>query len=997
MSRTTFRHSLVAVSVTALLALSSASYAASNTDGSIYGRTDAGTSITYKNISTGVTRTIFADGKGRFNVSSVPAGTYEVVNEKGEKQTIEVVVGTGTNVAFGAQPEVIQVLGSRIQRIDTSSVESSTVYDMDSVFELPVARNTVAVALLTPGAVQGGQSFDRNLPSFGGSSIAENGYYIDGMDVTNLRTMLSFANLPQDAVAQTQVKSGGYGVEYGRSLGGIINIVTRSGTNDFEFGGSVYWTPDALRASNKDVTTLELDGSENITTYKSGDEYDKLEYNVFASGPIVEDKLFFFAMLEGQKKEKVNYGTSSSYSYDITNPQYFAKLNWFITSDHSLRFTHINNEVEKEYRSYDVYRDENGEVVFGRLGEQSNHYPKESGGSMSVLAYTGYLTDSLTLNLQYGNLINKYEKEPNLPGGDCPLAYDTTGSKDWSQRVAIGCWNAPDQAYVIDSVDDKDERTSWKLDVEWVLGDHTLRLGYNQENYEATSPGEMYSGDIYYRYITAHENNGFHVNGVQLDPGTETVRVRKYNTQTATFGVDNAAWYIEDSWLVSDNVLLYGGVRGETFTNYDGNDDVFIESDNLIAPRIGFSWDIDGDATKKLYGTVGRYYIPVPANTNIRATRTESFYEDYYLISGGWNADGSPVSLGDKIGPSTIDVQESNPEVIADRKLKPMHQDEIILGYQQQVSDNWTLGAKAMGRSIQDGMDDFCGHDGFVRWADDNGYENFDPHSMQGCMIINPGNDISIAMDLENDGNLTVVTTPNSYHGLPEYKRKYLGLELTAERALADGWKANLSYVLSKTYGNAEGYVNSSLAQEDPGLTQDFDHANFMHGADGNLPTDRTHQIKAYGLYEVTDELNLSLSLSAVSGIPLSCQGYVSLDNMLEGDGTTAYDYGNFRRYSASSFYCQDGSGQQVLSKRGSEGRSNWLYNADMSLTYRPVLVDGLTLQATVYNLFNFQDADSFDQEKDLDRDNPKVSANFLRPDGYQEGRRVQLTARYAF
>ncbi|MBY6223733.1 hypothetical protein [Ferrimonas balearica] len=60
-------------------------------------------------------------------------------------------------------------------------------------------------------------------------------------------------------------------------------------------------------------------------------------------------------------------------------------------------------------------------------------------------------------------------------------------------------------------------------------------------------------------------------------------------------------------------------------------------------------------------------------------------------------------------------------------------------------------------------------------------------------------------------------------------------------------------------------------------------------------------------------------------------------------------------------------------------------------------MVDGLTLQATVYNLFNFQDADSFDQEKDLDRDNPKVSANFLRPAGYQESRQVQLTARYAF
>ncbi|MCH4295750.1 TonB-dependent receptor [Shewanella sp. 3B26] len=997
MTKTNFRRSMVAASVSALLAFSGASFAASNTDGSIYGKADAGSAITYKNTKTGVSRTIYADDKGRFNVGSVPAGTYEIVNAKGEKQVIQVVVGTGTNVAFGASPEVIQVLGSRIQRIDTSSVESSTVYDMDAVFELPIPRDTVAVALLTPGAVQGGQNFGRNLPVFGGSSIAENGYYIDGMDVTNLRTMLSFANLPQDAVSQTQVKSGGYGVEYGRSLGGIVNIVTRSGSNDFEFGGSAYWTPDSLRASNKDVTTVNLDGSETVTTYNSGDEYDTLEYNVFASGPIIEDKLFFFAMIEGQKKERTNYGTSSSYSYDITNPQYFAKLNWFITNDHSLRFTYINNEVEKDYRSYEIYEDENGDAVLGKLGSLSNSYPLDSGGTMSVLGYTGYLTDNFTINLQYGKLTNKYEKTPNLPGDDCPLAYDTTGALSFAERISIGCWNSPDQTTVTDQVDDEDERTSWKADFEWVLGDHTLRFGYNDESYEATSPGVKYSGDAYYRYMTSHANNGCNINGVDLDCGTETVRVRKYNTQTATFGVDNTAWYLEDNWQVTDNFLLYGGVRGETFTNYDGNGAVFLESDNLIAPRLGFSWDIDGDATKKLYGTIGRYYIPVPANTNIRATRSELFTEDYYLVNGGWNADGSPVSLGNKIGPSTVDIQEANPEVIADRNLKPMHQDEIILGYQQQVSDNWTLGAKVMGRTIQDGMDDFCGHDGFVRWAEDNGYENFDPHTMQGCMIINPGNDITLAMDLENDGNLTVVTTPNSYHGLPEYERKYLGLELTAERALADGWKANFSYVISKTYGNAEGYVNSSLAQEDPGATQDFDHANFMDGADGNLPTDHTHQLKAYGLYEITDELNVSLNLSATSGIPLSCQGYVSLDNMLVGDGTTAYDYGNFRRYSASSFYCQDGSGEQVLTSRGDEGRSNWLYTADMSLTYRPAIVEGLTLQATVYNLFNFQDADSFDQQKDLARDNPNVSANFLRPTGYQEGRRVQFTARYAF
>lgn len=247
----TFKRSLTAAAVAMTLTAAMPAMAASNTAGSIYGKATANSEITYKNVNTGSTRTIQVSSDGRFKVGSVPAGTYLVTNAAGETREVRVLLGTGSVVNFGDNTEVIEVSGSRINNIDTSSVESSTVFSMDEVAKLPLPRNSVAVALLTPGAIQGGANFGRNLPSFGGASIGENGYYIDGMDVTNLRSLLQFANLPQDAIAQTQVKSGGYGVEYGRALGGIVNIVTRSGSNDWEFGGSAYYTPDSFRASAK--------------------------------------------------------------------------------------------------------------------------------------------------------------------------------------------------------------------------------------------------------------------------------------------------------------------------------------------------------------------------------------------------------------------------------------------------------------------------------------------------------------------------------------------------------------------------------------------------------------------------------------------------------------------------------------------------------------------------------------------------------------------------
>lgn len=988
------KRSLTALAISASLGIAAPAMAASNTAGSIFGKANANTEIVYKNKKTGVARTITADDEGRFNISGVPAGEYEVTNSAGEKRTVKVLIGTGSNVDFGST-EVIEIRGARINSIDTSSVESTNVFSYEEIQRLPIERNSVAVALLTPGAIQGGQNFDRNLPSFGGASIGENGYYIDGMDVTNLRTLLQFANLPQDSIDQTQVKRGGYSVEYGRALGGIINIVTRSGSNDWEFGGSTYWTPESLRASQKNTTNYKLDGTSEIDDFREFDvSASGWEYNVYAAGPIIEDKLFFFANIEGQDKHRENYSRNDSYEYDITTPNYLTKLDWYITEDHLLRLTHINNESEYDRVNYSNINDE--EWV-GSHGEVASEYKYQEGGDITVVNYTGYLTDDLTLNLMYGKLKHEYLKVPNLPGEDCAYAWDTTNGVGWGGREAIGCWNAPVQNQIDDQVADVDERTSYKIDFDWVLGDHTIRFGYNDETYEATSPGTKYSGDIYYRYRTAHENNGCNINGTDLPCGTEVVRVRKYNTLTATFAVENTAWYLEDKWQYNDNLLFTFGVRGETFTNKDGNGDVFLESDNLIAPRFGFSWDIDGDSSKKLYGTIGRYYIPVPANTNIRATRNETFFEDHYFVTGGWNADGSPVNLGEKFGPSTVDVQVPNPDIIADHNLKPMHQDEIIIGYQQEYNDEWTLGVKFMGRTIQDGMDDFCGNDGFTRWAADNGHDNFDPHSLAGCIIVNPGNDVTISMDLNNDGNLVPVTTPAEYHGLPEYKRHYLGLEFTAEKSLSDGWTANFSYVLSRTFGNAEGYVNSSLAQEDPGATQDFDHARFMDGAYGDLPTDRRHQFKAFGIYEFNEELSMSINLSAVSGTPLSCQGYVSTDGMLVGDGSTSYDFGNFNRYSASSFYCVGEDGTQTLSKRGDYGRSNWLFNADLGLSYNPNWSDGLTLKATVYNVFNTQRPDNINQQKDLDRGNSETNPNFLVPAGYQPSRYVQFSAKYSF
>ncbi|MET1254410.1 TonB-dependent receptor [Aliikangiella maris] len=996
-----FKLTLAAMAVSTLLAVPLGVQASSNNTGSIYGEAETGISITYKSKATGAKRTVVVGKDGRFNFKDVPPGRYVVTTSDGKTREIIVKIGTGSAVDFmDSQENVVRVVGTRVSSIDMSSSESTMVFTDEQISLLPVARNLVDVAMLTPGTVQGDDDFG-NLPSFGGASVAENGYYIDGFDVTNIRTFLNYANLPFDAISQTQVKSGGYGAEFGRSLGGVTNIVTKSGSNEWEVSAAVYYTPDSLRADRKDVVDKgSINGA--FSVYDSDDYNSRLAYNVSIGGPIIQDELFIFANIEGRKNTNDWYYTSTSTHQEITSPNALIKLDWFVTDNHQLSMTYIQNKTDEEKTDY---KNPVGEINTGIHGEEIASYTEENGGDIKIINYIGHLTDDFSVKVMYGELSNKEDNEnPRVfPGGECPLAWDTSGDLTWTDRVYIGCWNQSND-FITDPNfrSDGDERTALKFDFDWTIGDHTIRFGYDSQEFISYSPGVTYSGERYYRYISGNDANGGVVNGVDVGVGTLTVRERTYATQSGNFKVDNTAFYIEDSWMFNDDLMLYLGIRNETFTNYAANNEVFVEADDLIAPRLGFSWDLMGDGTQKLFASVGRYFIPIASNTNIRATRTETYTQKYFYTDGFDVATGEPIGLGAQFGSEIIDIQVPDPRVIAVSDLEPMHQDELIIGYQRELGENWTGGAKLIYKTVRDGMDDFCAHDGFYNWAQDNGFTNFYPGTMSGCLIVNPGKDLSLFIDLEHDGNLTHVTVPNEYFQLPEYKRTYKGLEFTAERTFNDDFFVNVSYLLSYSKGNVEGYVNSTLGQEDAGATQDFDHYRYQEGSDGYLPNDRRHQFKAYGAYKLTDEVTLTGRISASSGSPTSCNGYIPLEGLIGEPGTehagdTSFDYANFQRYSASSFYCKDENGVSQLSKRGAYGETDWLYTLDMGINYRPEAVEGLTLQVDVFNPFNFDTVTEVNQQKDLARDNNEVNPNFLSPTGFQAPRRVDFTIRYQF
>ena len=1003
MGFTSGRYQRTAAAIAVGMLISSVAIAQSS-EGSIYGRGKPGDRVTITSVETGTSRTITVDPNGTFNAPKLQPGAYRVEGG-GVARDVNVSIGSGTAVTLAADTVAdpasgnvarVVVSGTRTV-IDTSSVESNTVFSAEQMAALPVARDPNAFALLAPGVVRGDADLgDGGLPSFGGASVAENSYYINGFDVTNIRNFLSYANLPLDAVAAQQVKTGGYGAEFGRSLGGVISLVTKRGTNTWKGGASVYFEPDSLRSRGKDIPDLNDPEDNNYIAFRQARKQRDLSFNAYAGGPLIKDKLFVFGLIEGRHDRTDTFAESSSTRNTSTKPNGMVKVDFTPTDAHRIELTAISNEDENEVldfnRDISVYPDRKNLTY--HMGEPGIS-KITSGGEILIGKYTGYLTDNLTVSALVGSVNEKLARTVGArqTGLDCPVILEI-------DQAEIGCWAKPFPGPRVRSPNakpaDEDKRRAFRFDVDYTIGSHTLRAGVDRQTFTSYAGAEaVYSGGYYYRYYVSDTGT---VNGVPnaVAPGGQYVRRRETTNTGGSFEVENNAYYVEDSWKVTNNVLLYAGLRSESFDNKNGDGISFVKADNLLAPRLGFSWDVKGDASLKVYGNAGRYFIPVASNTNIRATQGELFEQRFYTFTGRDPRTQAPLGLSaNDIGLAQItgDGTLPHPATIADTELNPMSQDEFILGFQKALAKGWTMGLKATYRKINDGMDDYCSHLGFDRWAADNGYNNFDSSTMATCFLLNPGNDVTLQMDLNNDGNLKETVIPASYLGLGKYTRTYRAVELTAERPFNGTWGLSASYTWAKLKGTAEGYVNSVINQEDAGVSQDFDFGSLDDGADGYLSNDRRHVFKVYGNYAINDTLRLGFNGTVASGRPYSCIGFVP---------ESAYDYADARAYTtASSYYCLREGGTSSLVQRGSVGRTPWTGTLDLQLAYMPRLAVGkVSFQLDVFNVFNSQKAVEFDERRDYSADTlseGKLNLNYRQPSGFQSPRSVRLSARYEF
>ena len=955
------------------------------TTGTIFGSApqQAGESVVVKN-SSGVTREVPVSD-GRFVISNLPVGTYTVMLKQNGQvvdthDNVSIKVGSGTEASFisggtgGATDNAqslsaVEVSANALPAIDVSNVNSSTVITAQQLDTLPIAHNAEAIALLAPGAVRGSAYFG-DYVSFGGSSVTENAYYINGFNTTDPLSGFGGMTLPYGSIDQQQMLTGGYGAQYGRSDGGVISQVGKRGTNEWHFGGQVRWLPRSLKAGARN----QYRPGGALQDYNNKDASWQTQYSAYLGGPLIKDKLYVFAAGQFTKREGSQVGSVTGLTktqYQYTTPNYYLKLDWNINDSNILELTGAQSSNSYAGEVYGFDYDDYTEGAF-----QSNETHTKDTDKLWMAKYTSYITDSLSLTAMYGQLRHSYYNY--TPG------YDPTYPHIFSpelQNPDVPGYTGHGNTNIIGTFDDPKhtaKNTNLRVDLTWTVGDHTLTAGIDNQTVYDIDDGSTTSGPGYAweyntmpdpsTYITGGPDSGdpnwqnklwvdatgAYPGGVGSD-GKGYYVARYINTNSASVKVSQRAQYIQDAWQINDRWRLQVGLRNDQFTNYNPDGVSYLKlTSPQWSPRIGFSWDVFGDSSLKVYGNAGRYYLAMPASVALRSASGSLYTRTYYTYTG-IDENGIPEGLtpintsrGREAGISVNNEygKPRDPKTATATNLTAEYQDEFILGFDQQINDSWVYGAKATYRKLRNGIDDVGDQFAIANKMISMGLiDDAQAKAMiadaviPASVLFNPNKTNVFRITNPDGGYYTVPMSMDDFGFNSSMKRAYLGLEMYLEHPFDGTWMGKVTYTWSHSYGNSEGQVRSDIGQNDVSATVDWDYAQVMDYANGDLSNDRRHQLKAYGAWQIAPEWMVSGNLTVMSGMPRTCLGFYGTEQTNPGLG-----YGGYYHFCDGSPY--------------SPGKDHnpWEYTLDLGVQYRPEWANkNLNFAMNVRNVFNRQ------------------------------------------
>ena len=927
------------------------------------GKAIAGAEVSVTSKALGQTTHLKTSASGGFSTTGLQPGDYDItVTANGyadyhgtAKIVISQEVRFDASLSVTGAAQTVVVKGHRVRQDFTKTTTGITV-DLDTlVAQAPVARSITAVANLAPGVVQGNPGFG-DVASFGGSSVAENAYYIDGLNITNPDTYVGGARVPFDFYKTVEVKTGGFPAEFGRATGGVLNATTKSGTNDFTFGVHANYQPMGLQ-------------NQQLDTYEYTGRYSKTQDNslsVEAGGPILKDRLFAYGLYQFNDY-KATDGDKLLGAYESkTNKDPFMglKLDGYITPTQHLSFTYFdttNTEKNQQY-AYD------GDSTIGdKIGTTNT----TTGGRSWVFNYAGKVTDWLSISAAVGDMKDQNNVVPSNTA-DYYVTDTFTPSCD-------GCAISTTQpASTIDH--DKYERKFWRTDgdmrFEW-LGRHHVRFGYDYEKNSMDKIDTLVgsAAPVIYDYEE----------DPRADHAGEEVLNATYELLGGHVSSQNDAFYVQDSWDVTSKLNLSIGVRDDEFKQFNLSGEQYMDVKNNIGPRLGFSWTPDADGNWKIFGSYGSNYIPPAMNLGFRGK--DLYFSEYFSApAGGFTIDpttGLPTSTGpafadpdtgysspcptSKIasapglsaaaaGTATCAVYGNGTQEGANSKtavgLKAAEDDEFILGAQYKANDLWTFGLTATYRNMTHISEDSDFEGAITDYLQSHGLDASQYTSGEistSYYVWNVGDhDVTVRLKDPLPGETTqrvITLTADELGHYHNAKRTYESAVFDFKRAFDGKWGLQGSYTWSRLYGNYEGTVSSEVGngvQTDAGATIAWDSPGFEDNATGLLPGNRTHQFKLWGSYAFTPAFLMGFNLDVQSPERFSCLGHHPTDPY-------AASYGNY------SHFCGG-----LPAPEGKGLKADWTREFDVSMRYTVPqqfsLGGKLILRADIFNLLDYHD-----------------------------------------
>jgi len=556
----------------------------------------SGVVVTATGQETGLVRSDTSAADGWFALRLLPLGVYRVSAavagfQAGELSDVRVTIGSSANVEFrlrvAAVAETVTVRGEA-SLIDPSSTEVSKTIGETKIRNLPInQRNFLDFALTTPGVTvergpQSGAASTSGL-SINGQSPRYNNVVVDGMDNNDEAVGSVRSTFSQEAVQEYQVIQSPFSSEYGRMTGGIVNIVTRSGTNELHGSGFYFFRDDSLSDDNF------LTGTK--TTFEQN------QYGASLGGPILRDRLFFFGAAERLDVSDANVITISDAAvalirangFDVTNGEvpfnrdrstYLLKLDLLAGANHAFAVR----------GSYSEESDEN-QQTWGGLVARSGGGVRDLEDTAVALTGTSILSSTLSNELRLLYADRAHQLTPLDEAGGVSVTISgvaTFGTQRFLPQPRDS------QVYqVFDAVSFFHGQSAYKFGVDYSHTDFEGSLPLNFAGlyqfgaFPAGTPGLPPSG------LTALQAFG---------AGVPQAFAQGFGNPAGQGETNHVGAFGQGEWNVTDRLLLRLGLRYD----YEDPIDPFPEDTDNWSPRFSFSWE--GGKMWRLRGGAGRFY-----------------------------------------------------------------------------------------------------------------------------------------------------------------------------------------------------------------------------------------------------------------------------------------------------------------------------------------------------------------------------------------------------